>query len=82
MTQAIQIDFYPHTVAAAHLGISERQLRDIRLLLRKKFKRDFGDRPGSKGLTPEDFQFIARYRQLAKQRGQKAAIDYIRVYGA
>ena len=77
----VAIDFYPHSIAAASLGISERQLRDVRRILRKKFRQEFRDKPGSKGLTPDDFQFIAKYRQLATQRGQKAAIDHIRVYG-
>lgn len=76
-----EIDFYPHSTVASSLNISERQLRDVRRVLRKKFKGEFRDKPGSKGLNPEDFRFLAVYRQLAKQRGQKAAIDHIRVYG-
>lgn len=83
MTAAVvaEVDFYPYSIASALLGISERQLRDDRKILRKKFKGEFRDKPGSKGLSPEDFRFLARYRQLAKQRGQKAAIDHIRIYG-
>lgn len=81
MNAVAQIDFYPHTFASAILGISERELRDDRALLRRKLKREFKDKPYSKGLTPEDFRIVQKFRELAKQRGSEAAIEYIRVYG-
>lgn len=81
MNAAIEIDFYPLESAAIALNLSDRELREIRGLLRRKLRSDFRDRKYSRGLSSKDFRTIERFRQLAAVMGRKAAIDYLRIHG-
>ncbi len=81
MNAVANVDFYPFSVAAPALGLSERELREIRSLLRRKLRSDFGNRKYSRGLSGSDFRTIERFRQLAAVMGRKDAIEYLRVNG-
>lgn len=75
------IDFVPISLACSSLGISDRELRRDRQLLRKKLKGDFRDYRYGKGLSGDCYRVICHFRNLAKVMGKKAALDHLRIHG-